>query len=94
MTELAVTVQPAKSTRSITSSPAAGMPLGYVPPTAPAVDGNSSMPRKVVSGPPPPVVSQAPRTAGVPPPPASPTAPQEPGPEAGESLLLPKKIGS
>uniref|UniRef100_A0A8D1UIR7 Soluble scavenger receptor cysteine-rich domain-containing protein SSC5D n=1 Tax=Sus scrofa TaxID=9823 RepID=A0A8D1UIR7_PIG len=64
-----------------------GMPLGYVPPTAPAVDSNSSRPREAASRPPPPAASQAPGTAGLPPPPASPTAPREPGPEAGSPQL-------
>lgn len=63
-----------------------GMPIGYVPPTAPAVDSNHSLPREAASRPPGPAGSQAPGTAGISPPPASPTAPREPGPEAGESL--------
>ncbi|XP_047691989.1 soluble scavenger receptor cysteine-rich domain-containing protein SSC5D isoform X2 [Prionailurus viverrinus] len=65
-----------------------GMPLGYVPPTAPAAaDGNHSASRDVASGPPPPTASQASRTAGASPPPASPTALREPGPEAGSPQL-------
>ncbi|VFV25546.1 Hypothetical predicted protein [Lynx pardinus] len=65
-----------------------GMPLGYVPPTAPAAaDGNHSASRDVASGPPPPTASQASRTAGASPPPASPTAPREPEPEAGSPQL-------
>uniref|UniRef100_A0A452RYR9 SRCR domain-containing protein n=1 Tax=Ursus americanus TaxID=9643 RepID=A0A452RYR9_URSAM len=69
--------------------PAPGMPLGYVPPTAPApaVDSNRSLPREVASRPPAPTGSQAPGTAGISPPPASPTVPQEPGPEAGSPQL-------
>uniref|UniRef100_A0A8C3YSN3 Soluble scavenger receptor cysteine-rich domain-containing protein SSC5D n=1 Tax=Catagonus wagneri TaxID=51154 RepID=A0A8C3YSN3_9CETA len=64
-----------------------GMPLGYVPPTAPAVGSNSSRPRQAASRPPPPTASQALGTAGLPPLPASPTTPQEPGPEAGSPQL-------
>uniref|UniRef100_A0A8C5VIQ5 Soluble scavenger receptor cysteine-rich domain-containing protein SSC5D n=1 Tax=Microcebus murinus TaxID=30608 RepID=A0A8C5VIQ5_MICMU len=64
-----------------------GMPLGYVPPTAPAVDSNTSTSRQVVSRPLSPTVSQAQGTAGISPPPASPTAPREPGPEAGSPQL-------
>ncbi|KAI2593299.1 scavenger receptor cysteine rich family member with 5 domains, partial [Homo sapiens] len=59
-----------------------GMPLGYVPPTAPT-DSNNSTPREAASRPPSTMTSQAPGTAGVSPPPASPTVLWEPGPEAG-----------
>ncbi|XP_073745421.1 soluble scavenger receptor cysteine-rich domain-containing protein SSC5D isoform X3 [Callorhinus ursinus] len=64
-----------------------GMPLGYVPPTAPAVDSNCSLPREAASRPLAPTVSQAPGTAGISPPPVSPTVPREPGPEAGSPQL-------
>ncbi|KAB0348985.1 hypothetical protein FD754_013842 [Muntiacus muntjak] len=64
-----------------------GMPLGYVPPTAPAAGSNSSGPRGAASGPPPPTASQARRTPGVSAPPALPTALQEPGPDAGSPQL-------
>ncbi|XP_077770359.1 soluble scavenger receptor cysteine-rich domain-containing protein SSC5D isoform X6 [Canis aureus] len=64
-----------------------GMPIGYIPPTAPAVDSNHSLPREAASRPPGPTGSQAPGTAGISPPPASPTAPREPGPEAGSPQL-------
>uniref|UniRef100_H0WN89 Soluble scavenger receptor cysteine-rich domain-containing protein SSC5D n=1 Tax=Otolemur garnettii TaxID=30611 RepID=H0WN89_OTOGA len=64
-----------------------GMPLGYVPPTAPAVDSNTSTSRQAASMPLSPTVSQALGTAGISPPPASPTAPWEPGPEVGSPQL-------
>ncbi|XP_006150450.2 soluble scavenger receptor cysteine-rich domain-containing protein SSC5D, partial [Tupaia chinensis] len=59
-----------------------GMPLGYVPPTAPEAGSNSSAPRPL-----PATASQAPGTAGPSSPPASPTVPPEPGPEAGSPQL-------
>ncbi|XP_020035317.1 soluble scavenger receptor cysteine-rich domain-containing protein SSC5D isoform X1 [Castor canadensis] len=64
-----------------------GMPLGYVPPTAPALDSNSSAPREAAPRPPSTTVVQTPGSAGSWPPPASPTAPLEPGPEAGSPQL-------
>ncbi|XP_017748073.1 PREDICTED: LOW QUALITY PROTEIN: soluble scavenger receptor cysteine-rich domain-containing protein SSC5D [Rhinopithecus bieti] len=63
-----------------------GMPLGYVPPTAPT-DSNNSTPREAASRPPSTMTSQAPGTAGVSTPPASPTVLWEPGPEAGSPQL-------
>nr|XP_027777043.1 soluble scavenger receptor cysteine-rich domain-containing protein SSC5D isoform X1 [Marmota flaviventris] len=60
-----------------------GMPLGLGSPTAPAVDSNSSAPREVATRPLSTTVGQTLGTAGGSPPPASPTAPWEPGPEAG-----------
>ncbi|KAM5236305.1 soluble scavenger receptor cysteine-rich domain-containing protein SSC5D [Ctenodactylus gundi] len=61
-----------------------GMPLGYMLPTAPAADTNSS-----ASGPMAPTASQAPvsSSAGGSPPSVSPMAPREPGPEAGSPQL-------
>nr|XP_021488668.1 soluble scavenger receptor cysteine-rich domain-containing protein SSC5D isoform X1 [Meriones unguiculatus] len=59
-----------------------GMPLGDVQPTAPAVDSNISTPRLLSTS-----VGQTPGPAGSWPPPASPTAPPEPGPEAGSPQL-------
>ncbi|XP_017657054.1 soluble scavenger receptor cysteine-rich domain-containing protein SSC5D isoform X3 [Nannospalax galili] len=64
-----------------------GMPLGYVLPTAPAVDSNSSTPREVASRPLSTTVGQTPGPRVSWPPPASPTAPPEPGPEAGSPQL-------
>lgn len=61
--------------------PGPGMPLGDVQPTVPTVDSNSTTPRLL-----PTSVGQMPGSAGTWPPPASPTAPPEPGPKAGESL--------
>lgn len=61
--------------------PGLGMPLGDVQPTAPAVDSNISTPRLLSTS-----VGQILGPAGSWPPPASPTAPPEPGPEAGESV--------
>jgi hypothetical protein len=61
--------------------PAPGMPLGAVQPTVPAVDSNSTAHRLLSTS-----VGQMPGPAGPWPPSASPTAPPEPGPEAGESL--------
>lgn len=51
------------------------------------------MPREAVSRPPPPTAGQAHQTASKLPLPASPAAPWEPGPEAGKSVLHPKKMG-
>ncbi|KAL6035962.1 hypothetical protein STEG23_027784 [Scotinomys teguina] len=59
-----------------------GMPLGDVQPTAPEVDGNTSAPRLLSTS-----VGQTPGPAGSGTPPASPTAPPEPGPEAGSPQL-------
>ncbi|XP_035305202.1 soluble scavenger receptor cysteine-rich domain-containing protein SSC5D isoform X2 [Cricetulus griseus] len=59
-----------------------GMPLGDVQPTAPAVGSNTSAPRLLSTS-----VGQTPGPAGSWPPPASPTAPPEPGPEAGSPQL-------
>ncbi|XP_059108496.1 soluble scavenger receptor cysteine-rich domain-containing protein SSC5D [Peromyscus eremicus] len=59
-----------------------GMPLGAVQPTAPAVDSNTSAPRLLSTS-----VGQTPGPAGSWTPPASPTAPPEPGPEAGSPQL-------
>nr|XP_005906199.1 PREDICTED: soluble scavenger receptor cysteine-rich domain-containing protein SSC5D [Bos mutus] len=64
-----------------------GMPLGYVPPTAPAAGSNSSGPRGAPSRSPPPTASQAPQMPGVSVPPAPPTFLQEPGPDAGSPQL-------
>lgn len=58
-----------------------GMPLGAGQPTAPAVDSNTSAPRLLSTS-----VGLTPGPAGSWAPPASPTAPPEPGPEAGECL--------
>ncbi|XP_031241044.1 soluble scavenger receptor cysteine-rich domain-containing protein SSC5D isoform X2 [Mastomys coucha] len=55
-----------------------GMPLGDVQPTVPAADSNSTAPRLLSTS-----VGQMPGPVGTWPPPASPTAPPEPGPEAG-----------
>ncbi|XP_049757157.1 soluble scavenger receptor cysteine-rich domain-containing protein SSC5D [Elephas maximus indicus] len=59
-----------------------GMPLGYVPPTAPTAGNNNSTSRAL-----PPTVTQTLWTAGILPPPASPTVPPEPGPAAGSPHL-------
>ncbi|XP_029335067.1 soluble scavenger receptor cysteine-rich domain-containing protein SSC5D [Mus caroli] len=59
-----------------------GMPLGDVQPTVPAVDSNSTTRRPLSTS-----VGQMPGPAGTWPPPASPTAPPEPGPEAGSPQL-------
>ncbi|MBZ3871221.1 Soluble scavenger receptor cysteine-rich domain-containing protein SSC5D [Sciurus carolinensis] len=64
-----------------------GMPLGFVSPTAPAVDSNSSAPREAATSPLSTIMGQTLGTAGGSPPPASPTAPWEPGPEAGSPGL-------
>ncbi|XP_021101443.1 soluble scavenger receptor cysteine-rich domain-containing protein SSC5D isoform X2 [Heterocephalus glaber] len=69
-----------------------GMPLGYATPTRPVVDSNSSGPGTSAPGawtlgPLSSTVSQAPRMPGSLPPAASPTAPQEPGPDAGSPQL-------
>ncbi|XP_032704418.1 soluble scavenger receptor cysteine-rich domain-containing protein SSC5D isoform X3 [Lontra canadensis] len=64
-----------------------GMPLGYVPPTAPAADSNRSSSQEAVSRPPAPTGSPSLGTADIPPPPASPTVPRETGPEAGSPQL-------
>ncbi|GAB1291510.1 Soluble scavenger receptor cysteine-rich domain-containing protein SSC5D [Apodemus speciosus] len=59
-----------------------GMPLSDVQPTAPAVDSNSTTARLLSTS-----VGRTPGPAGSWPPPASPTAPPEPGPEAGSPQL-------
>ncbi|XP_032179822.1 soluble scavenger receptor cysteine-rich domain-containing protein SSC5D isoform X3 [Mustela erminea] len=64
-----------------------GMPLGYVPTTAPAADSNRSSSQEAVSRPPAPTRSLSLGTADIPPPPASPTVPWETGPEAGSPQL-------
>nr|XP_044989994.1 soluble scavenger receptor cysteine-rich domain-containing protein SSC5D isoform X2 [Jaculus jaculus] len=64
-----------------------GMPVGYVQPTAPAVHSNRSAPSQAAPRPLSTTVSQIPGSAGRSPPPASPTAPPEPGPEAGSPQL-------
>nr|XP_040134720.1 soluble scavenger receptor cysteine-rich domain-containing protein SSC5D isoform X2 [Ictidomys tridecemlineatus] len=64
-----------------------GMPLGLGSATAPAVDSNSSAPREVATRPLSTTVGQTLGTASGSPPPASPTAPWEPGPEAGSPGL-------
>lgn len=51
------------------------------------------MTREAASRPPPPTAGQAHQTASKLPLPASPAAPWEPGPEAGKSVLHPKKTG-
>ncbi|XP_059006830.1 soluble scavenger receptor cysteine-rich domain-containing protein SSC5D isoform X1 [Mustela lutreola] len=64
-----------------------GMPLGYVPPTAPAADSNRSSSQEAVSRPSAPTGSLSLGTADILPPPASPTVPRETGPEAGSPQL-------
>ncbi|XP_037373120.1 soluble scavenger receptor cysteine-rich domain-containing protein SSC5D [Talpa occidentalis] len=63
-----------------------GMPLGHVPPTAPAPGSDSSAPREAPSEPPAPALSPAPPTEGGSPRP-TPAGPWEPGPEAGSPRL-------
>ncbi|KAM4825010.1 soluble scavenger receptor cysteine-rich domain-containing protein SSC5D [Thomomys bottae] len=64
-----------------------GMPLGFVPPTAPAAGSNGSVPREAPPRPPSVTPGQTPGSAGSSPPPVSPTVPLEPGPEAGAPQL-------
>lgn len=75
-------------------APVPGMPLAHVPPMATTLGSNSSMPREAASRPLAPTAGQATQIPGILPPPSSSAAPWEPGPEAGESVHLPKEMGS
>ncbi|XP_048185483.1 soluble scavenger receptor cysteine-rich domain-containing protein SSC5D [Perognathus longimembris pacificus] len=64
-----------------------GMPLGSMPPTAPAVGSNGSAPREALPRTLSVTLGQTPGSVDSSLPPASPTVPPEPGPEAGAPQL-------